>query len=175
MRKLAIGAALSLLAACSGGSSSPSGSGGCTLTFAGGASETIACDAVVRPNGSGGYVVTVTATRGAGMDIDQFEAVRLIVTPRPVIDVDYGWTSPTVPSGISNQSFAERQVAGAVTHEAIAFDPSGALHVRFSEIPPTDGADPMGWDGIGVVHGTVTGTLVAVSGGGTNVTLTGSF
>ncbi len=172
MRKLAVGTALVLLAACGGGSSSPSGSG-CTLTFAGGASEAVSCDAVVRSNGSGGYVLWVTATRGGGTSIDQFVAVKLVVNSRPVADVDYGWTTSTVPATIG-QSFSERSVSGTVTHEATTVGPSGATTVRFSAIPATDGADPTGWDGIGTVHGTVTGTLVPV-GAGTNVTVSGSF
>jgi hypothetical protein len=156
-----------LSASCGGDSDGGGGTPGssCSIAYTGGANETVRCDApVVRTNGSGGYVLWVMAFRGA---TDQAGQVTVTINTRPVAGVDYGFGS-----GIDS-GFETRTAASATTHEAVAGS-VGAFAVRFSTIPPADGMDPGGWDGIGTVHGTFTATLVP-TGAGSDVTASGTF
>lgn len=166
-------ALLPLLATgCGGGSSDPTHS--CTLTYSGGASESVWCDApVVRKSGAN-YVLWVMAFRGAPESFDQAGQVTVSFNTRPATGTDYGWTGASVDAAVNTAvSFETRSSGGTDTHEALA-GTSGAFSVRFSTIPATDGADPGGFDGIGTVHGTWTATLVP-TGSGSNVTVAGAF
>lgn len=171
---LALAAALPLVsAACSGGSDEGGGSTGCTIVYAGGAAEAVWCDApAVRASGPG-YVLWVMAFRGpSGLGADQAGQLTLSLDARPEVDVDYGFSAGAIGDHVLT-GFMTRTAASETTHEATVGG-VGALTVRFSSVPATDGPDPGGWDGIGTVHGTFTATLVSVSGGA-DVTATGSF
>lgn len=169
----ALGAGLALLLAACGASEEDGASSSCTITYSGGASETVWCDApVVRTNGSGGYVLWVMAFRGAPSDMDQAGQATLVMNDRPQVAVDYGFEAGTVDATVDS-GFMHRTAASVDTHEAVSGS-AGAFQVRFSSIPADDGPDPGGWDGIGTVHGTFTATLVPIAAG-TDVTVSGSF
>ena len=168
-----LGAALALLLAACGTSEEDGAPSGCTITYSGGASETVWCDPpVVRTNGSGGYVLWVMAFRGAPSDMDQAGQARLTMNVRPQVAVDYGFADGAVDATVDG-GFMVRTAASVDTHEAVSGS-VGAFNVRFSSIPTSDGADPGGLDGIGTVHGTFTATLVPIAAG-TDVTVSGSF
>jgi hypothetical protein len=170
----AIVLAVPLLAAACGGGGGPDPAG-CSLAYSGGASETVSCDTALRTNGQpGGYVLWVMAFRGPPAALDQAGQITLVFDARPVAGVDYGFTAAAPTAGVAS-GFAERWVASSATHEAYAGAPgAGALTVRFSSLPATDGPDPGGLAGIGTVHGTVAATLVPVSTG-TDVAVAGTF
>lgn len=170
-----LAAALPLLAlACGGGSGGGSPSTGCSIAYSGGASETVWCDApVVRANGSGGYVLWVMAFRGPpGPAQDQAGQLTLAFGTRPQVGVEYGFAGATPTAGVTT-GFETRTAASQDTHAA-NLGGLGALSVRFTSLPVTDGPDPGGWDGIGPVHGSFSATLVPLSGGA-DVAVTGTF
>lgn len=157
--------------ACGGDSGGGDGtpSVACSITYAGGATETVWCDTpVLRSNGSGGYVLWVMAFRGPrGLGAEQAGQVTVTIDTRPAVGADYAFGS-----GIGS-GFETRTAGGVDTHEAVEGS-VGAFSVRFSTIPATDGPDPTGLDGIGAVHGAFTATLAPISGG-SDVTASGSF
>jgi hypothetical protein len=111
------------------------------------------------------------AFRGSPASLDQAGQITLVFDERPVAGVDYGFTGST-ENGASG--FAHRTFATEATHEARTVGGLGAVTVRFSAIPATDGPDPGGLDGVGEVHGTIAATLVPTAGSG-DVTVQGTF
>jgi hypothetical protein len=173
-RTLAVLAALPLLAsACGGGGSTPSA--GCSIAYSGGASETVWCDApALRTNGATGYVLWVMAFRGgAGLGADQAGQLTLALDARPEVGTEYGFTG-AVPTAHVTTGFETRTAGSRDTHEARLDGGLGALAVRFTALPATDGPDAGGLGGVGTVHGTFTATLVPNSGGA-DVAVSGRF
>jgi hypothetical protein len=162
-RTTAFLALLPLLAAC-GGDLDDRVVPRCAVTYAGAVSERVWCDTpALRATGGGGYVLWVMAFRGSGASADQAGQITLSFDARPVAGIDYGFTG-SVEQGASG--LAVRTVALDTTHEARSTGGLGAVTVRFTSLPPTDGLDPGGFDGIGPVHGQVEGTLVPAGAGG---------
>jgi hypothetical protein len=174
-RALAVAAVLPLLAAgCGGDSSDSSTERSCSIAYSGGANESVWCDApALRTNGSGGYVLWVMAFRGSGTSFDQAGQFRLSFDARPETGVDYGFTGAIAGPHVT-YGLAERTFETQATHEAYLGGGVGAVTVRFSSLPTTDGTDPGGLDGIGTVHGTLSATL-APTALGSDVAAQGSF
>jgi hypothetical protein len=171
LRAPSLAAALLLAAACGGGEDGP-GAGACAITYSGAVTERVWCDTpALRTAGGGGYVLWVMAFRGSPSSLDQAGQMTISFAERPVAGVSYGFGA-SVHEGASG--FVTRTFDAETTHEARSAGDLGAVTVRFSSLPATDGPDADGFEGIGVVHATISGTLVPTSGTG-DVTLAASF
>lgn len=170
--------ALPLVAADCGGDDSPQSPTGCTLRVAG---ETLTCAAAAfdysatDPEAGWGFEVVGTRPDGHVM-----ATVQLMLPAPPVLRQTYGWsgTSSSVLDGWATFSrVTDYQTPPDVTHEAQSpfFEGeagTGALSIRFTEIPPPDATTEAQ---MMAVSGTADATLEATDGSGGTIALHAEF